>query len=345
MEENQQSIAEANALPASLGPNEIILGERGGERRGIEGRGVVFQIPGTNVTIRLREFYHQINSGHFYRGYLGDSNIPSLAVKCIYLYHYFSQNARDIDNEILIRNYFQSRNQNPFDNHVILPEYVLTNASQIELVDQFEKYFFIISPLANVGDIFDLLDRRELDEDDFKQLFRQMVMVIKYLQDNNIFHRDLKPDNFAVNNDQVYVIDFGKASIENENTFISLDNRYGTAIYSAPELNTLFFDGQNRVIDWRKADVWALGVSLFSMLMEENPPWVLQGEVANPLDPIFQCICRERRLHEFIALNAEDFEEISTDAIDLLQQMLIENPDERITINGILNHAWLAGIR
>ncbi len=212
----QPTITEVSAVPASIGPHDIILGGRGGERRGVEGRGIIYQIPGTDVVIRLREYYHHINSGHFYRGYLGNNNIPSLAVKCIYLFQY-EQHARDIDNEILIRNYFQdlSSIQVAFDNHVILPEYVLTNRSQ-EGIDTFEKYFFIISPLANIGDIFDLLDVRVLEEEDVKELFKQMVQVIAYLHNNNIFHGDLKPDNFAVNSNDVYVIDFGKASIEHE---------------------------------------------------------------------------------------------------------------------------------
>lgn len=75
--------------------------------------------------------------------------------------------------------------------------------------------------------------------------------------------------------------------------------------------------------------------------MGDKPPWVVDEEVANPLDPIFQCICRERRLREFVAYNADEFPEVSDDVIDLLQLLLIENPMERISIDGILNHPWM----
>ena len=75
--------------------------------------------------------------------------------------------------------------------------------------------------------------------------------------------------------------------------------------------------------------------------MEDNPPWVVQGEVANMYDPIFQCICRERRLREFLAYNVDDFPEISSNAIDLLQLMFIENPNDRISIDEILRHPWM----
>ena len=216
--EQQFTPTEASALPASLGPQNVMLGERGGERRGIEGRGFIFQINGTNVTIRLREYYHNINSGHFYRGYVDNDNIPSLAVKCIYLFQYY-QNSRDIDNEISIRHYFESTTsiEDAFENKVIVPQYVLTNGSQEAVVDNYERYFFIISHLANIGDIFDLLDVRELEEDDVMQLFRKMVTVISYLHTHRIFHRDLKPDNFAIDGNEVYAIDFGKASIEHKN--------------------------------------------------------------------------------------------------------------------------------
>ena len=215
--ENQLTPTEASALPASIGPQNVLLGERGGERRGIEGRGFIFQIHGTNATIRLREYYHNINGGHFYRGYEDNNNIPSLAVKCIYLFQYY-QNSRDIDNEIAIRHYFERTTsiEDAFENKVIVPQYVLTNRSQEVVVDDFERYFFIISHLANIGDIFDLLDVRELEEEDVMQLFRKMVTVISYLHRHNIFHRDIKPDNFAIDGNEVYVIDFGKASIEHE---------------------------------------------------------------------------------------------------------------------------------
>ncbi len=125
-------------------------------------------------------------------------------------------------------------------------------------------------------------------------------------------------------------------------SFISFTSFNEKAVYSPPELNPLMQD-QTRLIDWRKADVWALGVSLFSIMMGQNPPWVLDGEVANPYDPAFQCICRERRLADFLDYNTDEFPEISGEATDLLQMMFIENPDERCTVDDILNHRWMNG--
>ena len=76
--------------------------------------------------------------------------------------------------------------------------------------------------------------------------------------------------------------------------------------------------------------------------MGDKPPWVDEGEVANPLDAKFHCVCVERRLADFISVNEETFPEISDELTDLLQRMLIANPDDRISIDEILHHPWLA---
>ena len=92
------------------------------------------------------------------------------------------------------------------------------------------------------------------------------------------------------------------------------------------------------MIDWKKADVWALGASLFSMLICDNLPWLngVNGEVVNRENEYFQYICRNRHLDRV------DFADgnLSSEVTNLLQSMLLEDPADRISITDILRHDW-----
>jgi len=48
-------------------------------------------------------------------------------------------------------------------------------------------------------------------------LFKKVLLVVKYLHDNNIVHYDLKPDNIIVYNDNISLIDFGFSDYSRKN--------------------------------------------------------------------------------------------------------------------------------
>lgn len=43
----------------------------------------------------------------------------------------------------------------------------------------------------------------------FHEVARDMLECVKVIHKHEIIHRDIKPDNFRVKNDKVYIIDFG----------------------------------------------------------------------------------------------------------------------------------------
>jgi len=228
------------------------------------------------------------------------------------------------------------------------------------------KAYYIAYPLRGNMDISDFVanarrNRRPLDENRVKRMFRQMVQSIHYLHNTlHVYHGDLSVENFVVNeNDDVYLIDFGQAEIVqiDAETF-DLNGRicYGKKMYMPPEMSVqcahLPYYTIGRPANWRKIDLWALATTFFHMLYGDLPPWCNRNGVPAPHmayhERYFQWICRHEQLQ--LALNhlcLDDFGLIywnvdrSPEALDLLQGMLRENPVDRLTSTQILEHPWL----
>ena len=107
-------------------------------------------------------------------------------------------------------------------NGIIVPLNVLSNRLQNNIADE-EKYYFVISQLANKKDLYDNVveDNLSNDMEAIRRLFKQMVKAINCLHNQlGVFHRDLSVENFVLNNDgsgndRIFVIDFGQAKVIN----------------------------------------------------------------------------------------------------------------------------------
>lgn len=91
-----------------------------------------------------------------------------------------------------------------------------------------------------------------------------IISTLALLHKNNIAHGDLKPENILITSDlKVFFVDFGFSRVN------SLENKHsgviqGTPAYMAPELWS-----DRKTIDFKKVDVYALGV-LLSRLMDDS---------------------------------------------------------------------------
>jgi serine/threonine protein kinase len=123
--------------------------------------------------------------------------------------------------------------------------------------------------------------------------------------------------------------DFGLAQVFDEDDKIR--STAGTAAFIAPEM--VSEAGRKGGFSARKADVWALGVTLYMC--------------------IFGCMPFEgSTLHELYRAVQEDepplppkgwSEPVDADAADLLRQLLSKSVDARITMPGVMQHAFVAG--
>ena len=199
----------------------------------------------------------------------------------------------------------------------------LKHKNIIKLYDtiQNEKYIYIIMEYCKYGDLRNFLKSKPINEYKTQIIMKQIISGLKYLYDNKVFHRDLKPQNILVSkNCIIKITDFGLAKEYEEN--ILSDTICGSPIYMAPEIikNDKYSN---------KADIWSLGVIFYELLTGETPYKVKK------YDELVSSIKNKDVI-------IPKYLKISNNARDLLSKLLIKDSDDRITWYEIFNHPWIS---
>lgn len=198
----------------------------------------------------------------------------------------------------------------------------LNHNNIVKLYDTIENedYMYLILEYCEHGDLKKFLNKRPLKEKKVKKFMRQIVSGLKYLNDCNIYHRDLKPQNILVDKEyNLKISDFGLAKSCGSNTL--LDTICGSPMYMAPEIM------KYRQYD-TKADLWSLGVIFYQMLTGRTP--YTANSHAELMDNI-----------ENQSIIFPTAIKISNSAIDLLTKLLKKTSKERMTWEELFDHEWL----
>ena len=128
---------------------------------------------------------------------------------------------------------------------------------------------YVILELCDQGSLQDEIDKRIENEktfttDEILKYLCQIFMSLKPLQDLQIAHRDIKPDNYFVQNGILKLGDFGISTEQQGGKFETMG--CGTAPFMAPEM--IEDDGCRS----HKVDLWAAGVIGF-YLNYLTMPW------------------------------------------------------------------------
>nr|XP_024216188.1 serine/threonine-protein kinase D3 [Halyomorpha halys] len=203
----------------------------------------------------------------------------------------------------------------------------LSHQGVVNLERMFEtpdRIFVIMEKLK--GDMLEMIlssERGRLSERITKFLITQILVALKHLHSKNIVHCDLKPENVLLSSNsdfpQVKLCDFGFARIIGEKSFRR--SVVGTPAYLAPEV--LRNKGYNRSLD-----MWSVGVIVYVSLSGTFP--FNEDEDIN-----------EQIQNAAFMYPPNPWKEISSEAIDLINNLLQVKQRKRFTVDKSLSHVWL----
>lgn len=181
-------------------------------------------------------------------------------------------------------------------------------------------HIVLIMEYARHGDLFDYLLSHNLTDDEIAAIFVNMIQAIEYLHLRGIVHRDIKPENFLIcDGGSIKLGDFGFC----KDRLTDLVTPCGSMSYAAPEV--LIVDNENTYTS--TADIWSLGVCLFSMTTKDNL-WP-----AEKTRDIYRCV-REGKMKKFPMGT-------SFLIVDLFNKMCEYDPKKRITAYEALFHPFV----
>ena len=186
-----------------------------------------------------------------------------------------------------------------------------------------KKHICIVMEYICAGDLLSYIRKRsKLNENIAKYIFKQIILALQYIHNNNIVHRDIKLDNILIDLDnKIKICDFGVSKIINSND--KMFEQCGTPTYIAPEIL------RNKGYEGFKVDVWSSGVVLYAMLSGTVP---FKGNDLNELNNLI------------LKGKFNDINDISVEAKNLIKNILEVDPKKRLSINEILCHPWLINV-
>ncbi|MGH0151608.1 UNVERIFIED_CONTAM: hypothetical protein FKN15_020770 [Acipenser sinensis] len=201
----------------------------------------------------------------------------------------------------------------------------------------------IVMEMMEGGELFHRISQhRHFTE----KMASQIAQALQHCHSLNIAHRDLKPENLLFKDNSldapVKLCDFGFAKIDQGD----LMTPQFTPYYVAPQV----LEAQRRhqkeksgIIPTsptpytynKSCDLWSLGVIIYVMLCGYPPFYSKHHSRTIPKD------MRKKIMTGSFEFPEDEWSQISEMAKDIVRKLLKVKPEERLTIEGVLDHPWL----
>jgi len=159
-------------------------------------------------------------------------------------------------------------------------------------------------------------------EEACRHLFRDLILGVEYLHAQGVIHRDIKPDNLLLCEDDVLkVVDFGVSQMFEKADEMRTAKSAGSPAFLPPELC-----GRHGDVSGKAADIWSMGVSLYCLRYGGIP------------------FNREGMLEMYEAIKTEQPsipEDENPDLVDLFRRILEKDPEKRIKMSMLREHPWV----
>ncbi|OWZ13914.1 Serine/threonine protein kinase [Phytophthora megakarya] len=166
-----------------------------------------------------------------------------------------------------------------------------------------------------------------ISKDTARECLRDVVAALDFLHHHHICHRDIKPENILISGNQYKLADFGVAYMNEDEPSaragdLKLRSTEGTYHFLAPECTT------GDKYDPYQVDVWALGVTMFILLVGTLP----FGSGVTSLSDIMTSI------REDLLILPSNLDHEWTEMLTLLME---KDPQLRITVQQLKTHPWI----
>lgn len=218
------------------------------------------------------------------------------------------------------------------------------------------KEIYVINELMET-DLTDIIrSDQELDDGHCQFFVYQILRGLKYLHSADILHRDLKPRNLLVNSScDLKICDFGLSRANLPGVKVrgaKMTDYVATRWYRAPEI-LLSYHTYTKALD-----VWSVGCILGELLIRK--PILPGNDPVHQLDLIFSLIGKpsasdiaaiptlhsRKKLLNFPRTYHPTIDTVFSHcnplAVSLLKQMLVFDPNKRITVEDALTHPYLS---
>ena len=252
-----------------------------------------------------------------------------------------------IAREILIMKYCQHENIIPLFDVIIHLNKDQNNNRTVDVYIVMEK---MDSDLQKI-----IASKQELSDEHYQFILYQMLRALYFLHSANIIHRDFKPSNVLINEDcTVKLCDFGMSrGIKEENALLT--EYVVTRYYRAPEV---MLSSHHYT---KKIDVWSIGCAFAELLSKKfmfpGENYIAQIKLiidvlgtqdVKDLDFISNSSAKNFVM-QFQNIPKKNFSDIlkceNPLAVDLVEKMLVFNPEKRYSIEDCLNHPYLKNMR
>uniref|UniRef100_A0A665TJS0 Protein kinase domain-containing protein n=1 Tax=Echeneis naucrates TaxID=173247 RepID=A0A665TJS0_ECHNA len=218
------------------------------------------------------------------------------------------------------------------DRELVLREIEALNVARHKNVIYLHEYFesmeeiILIFEFISGVDIFERLGTSnfELTEQEIVRYLRQVCSSLKFLHSHNFGHFDIRPDNIVYTTRRstiIKIIEMGQARLlvpgENIRMLFSAPEYYAPEVHRHDLVTTA-------------TDMWSVGVMAYVLLSGLNP--FAAESTTKMIENISNC--------EYV-FDREAFKDISLEAMDFVDRLLVKDRKLRMTALEALEHPWL----
>jgi len=186
----------------------------------------------------------------------------------------------------------------------------------IQFINNKTNYYFVMEYCdSNLREYFQNNKfEKGLDVNAIRDIFNKLNKALVVMNNNNIFHGDIKPEHILISEKDENNIEFKFTDFFNFNSIIK-----NYSIYTAPEIQNSTKENNSFDI---KSDLWSIGLILYELYF---------GKIPFEMEDIQKMKDKNYKIRLSKADKENNFN-------DLIEKLLKINVNERISFNDYLNH-------